>query len=198
MAGAEIDKRLDNNEREIELLIAKARAYPDTITRVIVGNEVLFRNDLTPEQMMAYLDRVRAAVRQPVSIAEPDYIWLKYPELAQHVDFITIHLFPFWNGIARHDAVGAAYGAYQSIKQHYSGQARGGRRDRLALERRPPRVRGPVGVERGDLHPRLDERGQARAHRLLPAWKRSTSRGRRTSAKAAPARTGACSMPTAS
>jgi len=59
MAGAEIDKRLDNNEREIELLIAKARAYPDTITRIIVGNEVLFRNDLTPGQMMAYLDDFR-------------------------------------------------------------------------------------------------------------------------------------------
>ncbi|HJW05582.1 MAG TPA: glycosyltransferase family 2 protein [Rhodanobacter sp.] len=126
MAGAEIDKRLDNNEREIELLIAKARAYPDTITKVIVGNEVLFRNDLAPEQMMAYLDRVRAAVHQPVSIAEPDYIWLKYPELVQHVDFITIHLFPFWNGVPvsgpsgnPHPALDQALGAYQQIRQRY-------------------------------------------------------------------------------
>ncbi|HET7329401.1 glycosyltransferase, partial [Dyella sp.] len=119
MAGAEIDKRLDNNEREIELLIAKAREYPDTIDRVIVGNEVLFRGDLTVEQMAAYLDRVRANVRQPVSIAEPDYIWLKYPELAEHVDFITIHLFPFWNGIARKDAVPAALGAYEQIRERY-------------------------------------------------------------------------------
>ncbi|WP_449429233.1 glycosyltransferase family 2 protein [Rhodanobacter umsongensis] len=125
MAGAEIDKRLDNNEREIALLIAKARAYPDTITRVIVGNEVLFRNDLTPEQMMAYLDRVRAAVHQPVSIAEPDYIWLKYPELAEHVDFITIHLFPFWNSVpisnSRGEAVAAnqALGAYEAIRTRF-------------------------------------------------------------------------------
>ena len=69
---------------------------------------MLFRGDLTPEQMMAYLDRVRAAVRQPVSIAEPDYVWLKYPELAEHVDFITIHLFPFWNGVPRKDAAPVA------------------------------------------------------------------------------------------
>jgi exo-beta-1,3-glucanase (GH17 family)/glycosyltransferase involved in cell wall biosynthesis len=119
MAGAEIDKRLENNEREIEVLIAKARAYPETIRSVIVGNEVLYRGDLTPEQMMGYLDRVRAAVRQPVSIAEPDYEWLKYPELAQHVDFITIHLFPFWNGIPRKDAVPAALGAYNQIRQRF-------------------------------------------------------------------------------
>ncbi|WP_425478282.1 glycosyltransferase family 2 protein [Frateuria defendens] len=119
MAGANIDTRLNNNERELEGLIALARRYPDTIDRVVVGNEVLFRNDLKVEQMIAYLDRVRAQVHQPVSIAEPDYIWLKYPELAQHVDFITIHLFPFWNGVVRGDALGAALGAYDNIRQHY-------------------------------------------------------------------------------
>ncbi|HET6430729.1 glycosyltransferase, partial [Dyella sp.] len=125
MAGANIDTRLRNNEREIEQLIALANRYPDTIERVIVGNEVLFRGDLSPEQMIRYLDRVRAHVRQPVSIAEPDYIWIKYPELAEHVDFITIHLFPFWNGIGtnvdpdRDDALNAALGAYDNIQRMY-------------------------------------------------------------------------------
>jgi len=127
MAGAEIDKRLDNNEREITTLIAMARQYPDTIHRVIVGSEVLYRGDLTAEQMMAYLDRVRAALHQPVSIAEPDYVWLKYPELVQHVDFITIHLFPFWNGVptgnyvnpADDPAIGQALGAYEAVQRQY-------------------------------------------------------------------------------
>ncbi|MEO9079509.1 MAG: glycosyltransferase family 2 protein, partial [Rhodanobacter sp.] len=122
MAGAEIDRRLENNEKEISAVIAMARRYPHTITRVVVGNEVLFRGDLTPDQMMAYLDRVRAAVSQPVSIAEPDYIWLKYPELAQHVDFITIHLFPFWNGVVRKDAIGQALGAYHNVQEHFPGK----------------------------------------------------------------------------
>jgi exo-beta-1,3-glucanase (GH17 family) len=128
MAGANIDTRLSNNEREIDNLVALARRYPRTITRVIVGNEVLFRNDLGVDQMIGYLDRVRAQVHQPVSIAEPDYIWLKYPELAEHVDFINIHLFPFWNGVAvsspsgnphPHPALDQALGAYDSIRQHY-------------------------------------------------------------------------------
>ncbi|MGN6383349.1 MAG: glycosyltransferase [Dyella sp.] len=125
MAGANIDTRERNNEREIDQLIALANRYPDTIERVIVGNEVLFRGDLPLEQMIRYLDRVRAHVRQPVSIAEPDYIWIKYPELAEHVDFITIHLFPFWNGIGtnvdpdRDDALNAALGAYDNIQRMY-------------------------------------------------------------------------------
>ncbi|HNI66059.1 MAG TPA: glycosyltransferase, partial [Pseudomonadales bacterium] len=39
------------------------------------------------------------------STAEPWHIWLKYPELADHVDFITIHLLPYWEGIALEHAV---------------------------------------------------------------------------------------------
>ncbi|MDE1893112.1 MAG: glycosyltransferase [Xanthomonadaceae bacterium] len=128
MAGAWIDRRLDNNEKEIATLIAQARHYPGTINRVIVGNEALFRHDVTPAQLMAYADRVRAALHQPVSIAEPDYIWLKYPELVQHVDFITIHLFPFWNGVPLTDsrgdpvAVNQAIGAYEAIRRRYPGK----------------------------------------------------------------------------
>jgi exo-beta-1,3-glucanase (GH17 family)/glycosyltransferase involved in cell wall biosynthesis len=119
LAGAWIDTRLDNNDREIDALIAQARRYPGTITRVLVGNEALFRNDVPPEKLMAYLDRVRAALHQPVSTAEPDYIWEKYPELAEHVDFITVHLFPYWNGIPRADAINAAWGSYETLHRLY-------------------------------------------------------------------------------
>ncbi len=122
LAGAWIDTRLDNNDREIAALVAQARRYPGTITRVLVGNEVLFRNDIPPEQLMAYLDRVRAALHQPVSTAEPDYIWEKYPELAEHVDFITVHLFPYWNGIPRKDAIGAALGSYENLQRLFPGK----------------------------------------------------------------------------
>ena len=117
MAGAWMDRRLDNNELELEALIAQARRYPNSITRVIVGNEVLFRGDLTPEQLMAYADRARAALKQPVSIAEPWHIWAKYPELADHVDFITVHLFPYWNGVSREAAIGEAMDSYKALQR---------------------------------------------------------------------------------
>ena len=137
MAGAWIDRRLDNNEKEIEALIAQSRRYPNSINRVVVGNEVLFRNDIPPEQLMAYADRVRAAVHQPVTIAEPWHIWAKYPELAQHVDFITVHLFPYWNGIAatatgtgldrndplgRYPAIKDALGSYETLQKMFPGK----------------------------------------------------------------------------
>ncbi|MFK2877317.1 glycosyltransferase family 2 protein [Rhodanobacter hydrolyticus] len=128
LAGAWIDTRLDNNDAEINALIAQARRYPGTINRVLVGNEVLFRNNVPPEQLMAYLDRVRAALHQPVSTAEPDYIWEKYPELAQHVDFITVQLFSYWNGISltgngngldRFPALAATLGSYETLRKMF-------------------------------------------------------------------------------
>ena len=44
----------------------------------------------------AYIRRVRAAIKQPVSYADVWEYWLKHPEIAQEVDFITIHLLPYW------------------------------------------------------------------------------------------------------
>jgi len=116
MAGAWLDRRDGNNEKEIDALIAQARRWPD-IKRVEVGNEVLLRTDMKPEKLMAYIDRVRAAVHQPVSTAEPWHVWEKYPELAQHVDFITVHLLPYWEGVPRKDAVGDVLMRYQRLQQ---------------------------------------------------------------------------------
>jgi len=84
------------NERELRALIRTANRYPQAVKRVIVGNEVLLREDLSPAQLIAALDRVRAAIRQPVSYADVWAYWLTYPQVAEHVDFITIHILPYW------------------------------------------------------------------------------------------------------
>jgi exo-beta-1,3-glucanase (GH17 family) len=84
------------NESEIGGLIEAANRYPDTVTRVIVGNEVLLRNDLPPEKLIAYIKRVKAAVKQPVSYADVWVFFLKHPDVAQALDVITIHVLPFW------------------------------------------------------------------------------------------------------
>ncbi|HEY1721112.1 MAG TPA: exo-beta-1,3-glucanase [Magnetospirillaceae bacterium] len=84
------------NDAEIAGLIDAANRYPDTVTRVIVGNEVLLRNDLPPEKLIAYIQRVKAAVKQPVSYADVWVFFLKHPDVAQALDVITIHVLPFW------------------------------------------------------------------------------------------------------
>lgn len=87
------------NAAEISRLIAQAKQYPHTIDRLMVGNEVLLRGDLTPQELIAHIDRVRSQVPQPVSYADVWAFWLKYPEVAEHVDFITVHILPYWEDI---------------------------------------------------------------------------------------------------
>jgi exo-beta-1,3-glucanase (GH17 family) len=94
--SAWLGKKLDVNAAEVDNLIAAANQHPDTIKRVIVGNEVLLRQDLKPDELIAYIRKVRAAVKQPVSYADVWAFYLRYPEVANEVDFITIHILPYW------------------------------------------------------------------------------------------------------
>ncbi|OAN55279.1 cellulose synthase [Paramagnetospirillum marisnigri] len=97
LPGAWLDERLARNEVEIDNIIRIVRDNP-TVDRVIIGNENLTLHRLTPEQMIRYLRKVRAALpeRVKVSTAEAWAIWLDHPELAAEVDFLTIHTLPFW------------------------------------------------------------------------------------------------------
>jgi exo-beta-1,3-glucanase (GH17 family) len=97
--SAWIDTDPEINEAEVEALIETANAYPDVIDRVIVGNEVLLRKSRTPEQLIAYIDRVKAAVSQPVGYADVWEFWLRNPQVADHVDFIVIHILPYWEDV---------------------------------------------------------------------------------------------------
>lgn len=94
--SAWLGKKTDINVKEVQALIKAANANPDVIKRVIVGNEVLLRQDLTPEQLIAYIRQVKAAVKQPVSYADVWAFYLRYPQVADEVDYITIHILPYW------------------------------------------------------------------------------------------------------
>ena len=97
--GAWIGANLKDNELEIAGLIKAANAYPDTVERVVVGNEVLLRRETTPELLISYIRRVKAAVKQPVTYADVWAYWLENPKVAAEVDSITIHILPYWENI---------------------------------------------------------------------------------------------------
>ena len=65
-AGAWIDGREERNEREVEALVELARDSHN-VTRILVGNETLLRGDVTMEQLVNYIRRVRTQVSVPVS-----------------------------------------------------------------------------------------------------------------------------------
>lgn len=101
--GVWISEDIERNEREI----AKAIELADSsrsVVRVVVGNEALFREEITPEALIGYIDRVRAAVKVPVTTSEQWHIWQKYPELAKHVDLIAAHILPYWEFVPMEDS----------------------------------------------------------------------------------------------
>ncbi len=85
-----------DNAREMAAGIAEANAHPHTDTRIVVGNEVLLRRDLSPESLIADIDYVKARVHQPVAYADVASFWFQFPQIAKHVDIVMIHLLPYW------------------------------------------------------------------------------------------------------
>ncbi len=102
-AGAWISPNDKDNVAEIERLIRLAKEHSN-IKRAIVGNETILRADTTVEALVAYIERVKREIDIPVTTAEPWHVWLDHPELARAVDFITVHILPYWEGV---DILGA-------------------------------------------------------------------------------------------
>ncbi len=124
--GAWLSRDLAENDEQLKSLIASMRVY-DNVDRVMVGNETLLRGDLSVKQLIGYVDIVRKRARVPVSTAESWDVWLtgssehkkEMHELARHVDFITVHLLPYWEGVPREAAVGHVIRRYEEMKREY-------------------------------------------------------------------------------
>ena len=84
------------NRFQIETAVALANRYPDVIRAIVVGNEVLLRGELSAAALTDIIRKVKAAVPVPVTYADVWEFWLRNPDVASAVDFVTIHLLPYW------------------------------------------------------------------------------------------------------
>jgi exo-beta-1,3-glucanase (GH17 family)/cellulose synthase/poly-beta-1,6-N-acetylglucosamine synthase-like glycosyltransferase len=120
--GAWISADLKANGLEIERLITIAQKQRRNVVRVIVGNEAILRREISTRQLIAYLDKVRAELEIPVSTAEPWHVWAKHPELVEHVDYLAVHMLPYWEGIAIDHAVDHVVDRIHDLQQLYPGK----------------------------------------------------------------------------
>ena len=84
------------NQRDTAAVIALAKQYPQVIQAIVVGNEVLLRGEMAAPDLIATIRRVKAEVAQPVTYADVWEFWLRYREVAAAVDFVTVHILPYW------------------------------------------------------------------------------------------------------
>jgi glucan 1,3-beta-glucosidase len=94
--GIFLDRNWQKNLTQVSTAIRLAREYPGTITALVVGNEVLLHKDMTVSELAATIRSVKAQVAVPVTYADVWEIWLRNRELYDAVDFVTIHILPYW------------------------------------------------------------------------------------------------------
>ena len=87
MVGAWLGEDLQKNEEEIEALIQLGNQ--GLIDIAAVGNEVLYRDELSIEQLIVYINRVKEALPHvQVGYVDAYYKYSKYPELVEACDVI--------------------------------------------------------------------------------------------------------------
>ncbi|MEA3180719.1 MAG: hypothetical protein QOI59_4242 [Gammaproteobacteria bacterium] len=116
--GAWIDNNHDSNEAQLKTAIELARTHMN-VMRVFVGNEVVLQGYVPLQELERYLDRARDAIGQPVGTAEPWHVWLEHPDLAQHCDFIGVHLLPYWEGVPVDIAVDYSINQFHRIQKAF-------------------------------------------------------------------------------
>ncbi|MGE3483082.1 MAG: glycosyltransferase [Gammaproteobacteria bacterium] len=116
--GVWLSGDLVRNETELATAIDLVHTYRN-IDRLIVGNEVLLRGDLTEAELAAYLDRARKAVKIPVSTADIWSTWLRHPGLARHADFIAAHVLPYWEGMPVEESVDYVVQRHQQLRAEF-------------------------------------------------------------------------------
>ena len=84
------------NLAQISTVIGLVKQYPTVITAVVVGNEVLLRGEMTTSDLAATIRSVKAQVAVPVTYADVWEFWLRNREIYEAVDFVTIHILPYW------------------------------------------------------------------------------------------------------
>ncbi len=97
MVGAWLGKDAEKNEREIESLISLAKA--GHIDIAAVGNEVLYRGDLSLDELLGFIHRVKEAIPDiPVGYVDAYYEFSNHPEIVDATDVILANCYPYWEG----------------------------------------------------------------------------------------------------
>jgi glucan 1,3-beta-glucosidase len=84
------------NLAQISTAVRLTKEYPGVITSVVVGNEVLLRGEMTTADLAATIRSVKSQVDVPVTYADVWEYWLRNREVYDAVDFVTIHILPYW------------------------------------------------------------------------------------------------------
>ncbi len=100
MQGIWLSSNRFKNLQQIAIAVRLAKEYPGVVTSLIVGNEVLLRGEMTAADLAGNIRAVKASAGNiPVTYADVWEYWIKNRGIYDAVDFVTIHILPYWEDI---------------------------------------------------------------------------------------------------
>ena len=98
LVGAWLGKDLDKNQIEVDKLIELCNdGYIDVAA---VGNEVMYRKDLSEEKLIEYNKYVKSKIKTevPVGYVDAYYEFSSRPSITDVCDVILTNCYPYWEG----------------------------------------------------------------------------------------------------
>lgn len=97
LVGAWLGNDPEKNREEIDALIQLAKeGYVDIAA---VGNEVLYRHDLSEDELLGFIAEVKQALPDiPVGYVDAYYEFVTKPRISQICDVILCNCYPYWEG----------------------------------------------------------------------------------------------------
>ena len=114
LVGAWLSSDKEKNEEEIEALLKLAKeGYVDVAA---VGNEVLYRHELSDDELIEYIERVKKEVPEvPVGHVDAYYEFSAKPHITPACDIISCNCYPYWEGTSIDDSFNHMRQMFQSV-----------------------------------------------------------------------------------
>ncbi len=121
LVGAWLGKDEEKNRLEMENLVRLAKE--GFVDIAAVGNEVLYRGDLSEEELLGYIKSVRKEIPGiPVGYVDAYYEFVTRPEITNACDVLLCNCYPFWEGTNYKDALPHMQDMFQQVKMAGKGK----------------------------------------------------------------------------
>jgi cellulose synthase/poly-beta-1,6-N-acetylglucosamine synthase-like glycosyltransferase/exo-beta-1,3-glucanase (GH17 family) len=80
------------------------------------------REDVNVTRLIRVIQKVKRETQLPVTTGEIWSVWRDHPELVSAVDYIAVHILPYWEGIPDKGAVDQAIAKYDELRRMYPGK----------------------------------------------------------------------------
>ena len=129
--GIWLSGNVEANAKEVALAKELINTYYANVASVIVGNEVLLRKDLTIEELVVYIKDFKEFMykidkKSPMKYHKPQVttadvwsVWENNPSLGDEVDFINVHILPYWEKVPAENFVPFFKDIYKRISDEF-------------------------------------------------------------------------------